>query len=277
MLLKGNVIKLIDLISLAGLKMRKFKIHCATGLNPSPLEEFYDGKFKKWQEYQNKENFKCEHVLSLIHLGGSDWLFVGVYKVHGVEKKSKDKKSWFEYSTSEVSGLDHLTGRVIITFNKKFRASYLKGELYCESLIVKEIKPERQSIGGDFPGYNKICLPFRSLKTIVRQQPQSWKTALSNVGGIYLIADMAIGKQYVGSAYGDVGIWQRWCAYVDTGHGDNKELRDLLNEKGKDYTMNFLFTILEVINLNASMEYVTAREGHWKDVLLTRRYGYNCN
>lgn len=266
----------MDLIRLSDVTLGKFKIHCATGVNPTPLEAFYDGEFKAWQEYQNNQNFECDHILSLIHLGGSDWLFAGVYKVNGVQPKSNDKKSWFEYSTSEIPGLEHLAGRAIIEFNKQFRASYLKGERYVDSLIVKEIKPERQSIG-DFPGYNKVCLSFRGLKTVVRQQLQSWKTALSNVAGVYLIADTMTGKQYVGSAYSDVGIWERWCAYAGTGHGGNKELRQLLSDKGDDYAINFLFTILEVIDLNASKEYVTSREGHWKDALLTRQYGYNSN
>lgn len=266
----------MDLIRLAGLTMGRFKIHCATGINPTPLEAFYDGEFKKWQEYQNNRNFKCDQIISLIHLGGAEWLFAGVYKVHGVKPKSNNKKSWFEYSTSELPGLEHLTGRAVIIFDRRFRNSYLKGERYGEYLAVKEIKAERQSIG-DFPGCNKVCLPFRGLKTVIRQELQSWKTALSNVAGVYLIADTKTGKQYVGSAYGDVGIWQRWCAYAGTGHGGNKELRQLLFGKGDDYAVNFLLTILEVIDLNASKEHVTAREGHWKGVLLTRRYGYNSN
>lgn len=256
--------------------MEKFKIHCATGVEPTPLEAFYEGEFKKWQGYQHRQNFKCNQILSLIHLGSTDWLFVGIYKVHGVRPKSNNNKSWFEYSTAEVPGLDHLVGKAIIVFNKQFRASYLKGERYGESLIVKEIKSERQSIG-DFPGYNKICLNFRSLKTIIHQELQSWKVALSNIAGVYLIADVKTGKQYVGSAYGEGGIWQRWCAYADIGHGGNKELKQLLIEKGNNYTMNFLFTVLEVIDLNASKEHVITREGHWKDALLTRGYGYNSN
>ena len=149
------MIKLIDLIRLAGITIGKYKIHCATGSNPTPLEEFYDGKFKEWQEYQNQRNFSCDHIISLIHIGGSDWLFAGIYKVNGCILKSNNEKSWFEYSTSELSGLEHLVGRAVIGFNKNFRASYLNGERYVDQLIVKEIKPERQSIG-DFPGYNKV-------------------------------------------------------------------------------------------------------------------------
>jgi hypothetical protein len=272
----NKMIKLIDLIKLAGITMGKFKIHFATGSNPTPLEVFYDGEFKKWQEYQNNRNFECDSILSLIHLGGSDWLFAGIYKVNGVQARSNDEKSWFEYSTSELPGIDHLAGRAVVVFDKAFRASYLKGERYIDALMVKEIKPERQSIG-DFPGFNKVSLSLRGLKTVVRQQLQTWKTALSNVSGVYLIADTATGRQYVGSAYGDGGIWQRWCSYAGSGHGGNKELKDLLKEKGNDYALNFLFTILEVTDLNASKEYVASRESHWKDALLTRQYGYNSN
>ena len=52
------MIKLIDLIRLAGITMNNFKIHRATGVNPAPLDAFYDGEFKKWQEYQNNRNFE---------------------------------------------------------------------------------------------------------------------------------------------------------------------------------------------------------------------------
>jgi hypothetical protein len=273
------VIKLMDLIRLAGLTMGKFKIHCATGKKNPPLEAFYEGadKFKEWQEYQNSRNFSCDHIVSLIHLGSSDWLFAGVFKVNGSpQKKSNKYKTWFEYSTSEVSGLEHLTGRAIISFKKSFRQSYLKGEKHADSLVVRELKAERQSIG-DFPGFNKVSLSFRVLKAVVRQQIPTWKTTLSNIAGIYLIADMNTGKQYVGCAYGDEGIWQRWSAYTTAGHGGNKELRQLLRDKGNDYANYFLFTILEVIDLNASKDYVNGRESHWKDALLTRKYGYNSN
>lgn len=269
-------IKLMDLIQLAGIKLGKFKIHCATGSNPTPLEAFYDNKFKEWQETQNHKNFERDHILSLIHLGTDNWLFAGIFKVNGVRQKSNNIETWFEYSTSEVPGIGHLTGTVIVTFNKNFRASYLRSERFADLLIVKEIKPERQTIG-DFPGYNKVFLPFRNLQTIVRQQVQSWKTALSNVAGVYLITDKMNGKHYVGSAYGDDGVWQRWCMYAETGHGGNKELKLLLSDKGNEYANHFLFTVLEVIDLNASKDYVSSRECHWKDTLLTRQYGYNSN
>ena len=130
---------------------------------------------------------------------------------------------------------------------------------------------------GDFPGYNSILLSFRLLATIVREDHPSWKAALSNVSGVYVITDNKNGKHYIGSAYGGGGIWQRWKAYMKNGHGGNKELRKLLKDKGKDYAQHFQLSVLEVCDINASEDNVIARESHWKDVLRSREFGYNKN
>ncbi len=33
---------------------------------------------------------------------------------------------------------------------------------------------------------------------------------VSSVNGVYLILDTRTGNQYIGSAYGNDGIWQKW-------------------------------------------------------------------
>lgn len=71
-----TMIRLLDLISLAGIKLGDYKIHCATGVDPTPLEAFFDGQFKQWQEYQNQQNFRCDHIISLIHLGADRWFLL---------------------------------------------------------------------------------------------------------------------------------------------------------------------------------------------------------
>ena len=90
-----------------------------------------------------------------------------------------------------------------------------------------------------------------------------------------MITDTLTGKQYVGSAYGGVGVWQRWSIYANTGHGGNKQLRALLNENGDDYKLNFQFSLLEVCDINSGAEFIISRECHWKDILLTRKFGLN--
>jgi hypothetical protein len=270
------MIQLIDLIKQAGFELGSYKIHCATGRSPTPLEAFYEGNFKEWQEYQNMKNFQCDHVVSLILLHGWQWLFAGVYKIDGVTEHSDNGNTYYLYQTTYQDELDHLAGRTIIYFEKKFRASYLKGSRYGEQLEIHSLLPEKMTIG-DFDGYNDILLSYRNLKTIIRQENPSWKGSLSSIAGVYVISDTSTGELYVGSAYGDEGIWQRWSNYASTGHGDNKRLKELLAEKGIEHAQNFRFSLLEIADIRSSSEQVISRESHWKEVLLTRDFGFNAN
>jgi hypothetical protein len=44
------MLKLINLIKLCDAELGHFKVHCATGeINP-PLEHFFAGTFRQWQE-----------------------------------------------------------------------------------------------------------------------------------------------------------------------------------------------------------------------------------
>jgi hypothetical protein len=102
---------------------------------------------------------------------------------------------------------------------------------------------------------------------------------LENVKGVYLISDKSSGKKYVGSAYGDFGIWSRWAVYVGTGHGFNDELTKLISENDTDYArQNFRFSLLEYRSMRIDDNVIINRESFWKEVLLTRgQFGYNKN
>ncbi len=270
------MMKLIDLLTLAGVDSSNFKIHCARGTHPTPLEAFFDGKFKQWQEFQSKKNFQRKHILSLIHLGGKRWLFAGFYEVLDVKKGKWRKHDCYIYSTKEINGLDHLTGKVEVIFDKSFRASYLRGEKYVDQLMIAAIREQRLTIG-DFPGFNDVLLSYPMLQTLVRESTPSWKSILSSIAGVYVITETTTGKHYVGSAYGGDGIWQRWATYAKTGHGGNKELRALLRNKGKDHAQHFQFSLLEVCDIHSSDEHIIGRETHWKNVLRSREFGLNKN
>jgi hypothetical protein len=271
------MLKLIDLIELAGIKLHDFKIHCATGSNQNPpLEAFFNGTFKHWQEEQNQKNFQCKHILSLIYLEGDQWLFAGIYAVNGVKPGNWKDTPCYLYATEEVSGLNHLTGKVIVQFKKAFRASYLRGLKHVDHLLVAELRNKCMTIG-DFPDYKSVLLSYRKLQTIVQESNKSWHTALSIVSGVYLITDTSDGKLYVGSAYGGEGIWQRWAAYAQNGHGENKEIVKLLSEKGNHHSRNFQFSLLEVCDIDSNVDLVLKKENHWKTVLKTREFGLNKN
>ncbi len=132
------MIRLIDLISLAGITLADYKVHFATE-GPSgsnPLDAFLDGKWKEWQEGQNRRNFSCAQILSLIYLRADRWLFAGVYAVDGVKTLRLGPKPQYKYATTELSGLEHLVGRVVVQFNKNFRQSYPRGSSYGEKLLI---------------------------------------------------------------------------------------------------------------------------------------------
>jgi hypothetical protein len=268
------MIKLIDLLKIAGVYLNNYKIHCAAGKDDSPLEAFFEGRFKAWQEHQNQQNFRCEEIISLIHLQDDKWVFAGIYQVLGVKHRKEGEQSWYEYGTKEMAGVDHLTGRVVVQFRKRFITAHLIGTKYIDKLLVSEIREKRMRVA-DFPGYNSVNLSYRLLRTVVRKNMSQWKSALSNVGGVYLVTDNHTGKHFVGSAHSGDTIWHQWVSFSINGHADIKSLRQLLSREAGDYQFNFQFSILEICDLNTSRDYVLARTEHWKEVLRSIPFGYN--
>lgn len=117
------------------------------------------------------------------------------------------------------------------------------------------------------------------LETIIGNERMDWKSALQNVKGVYVIADKKTGKKYVGSAYGEKGIWARWSTYMQTGHGSNIELKDLVQGGGRNYARdNFRITLIECWPFKTDDSAIISRENFWKEALLTRgKHGYNKN
>ena len=74
------------------------------------------------------------------------------------------------------------------------------------------------------------------------------------------------------------GIWSRWGEYVESGHGGNRELKELVGDT-LDYAQeHFKFTLLEHRSDRTSDEIIDERERFWKEVLLTwGEYGLNRN
>jgi hypothetical protein len=212
-------------------------------------------------------------VVSLIELRKNKWLFAGVYKILG-HKKISDKH--IAYSTELIEGQSELIGRIVVHHKRTGRPTYLKGKNDGGDFDVSEILPRRLAIK-DFPGHNSVQISYSHLKSIINQNIQTWHGALSNVKGVYLITDNTCGKQYVGSATGGSGIWQRWSDYAKNGHGGNKELKALLKEKGIDHKSNFQYAILEIADTHSTDDQIRGREKYWKTVLRSKEFGYNSN
>lgn len=282
------MIKLLDVLGITENELSDYKVHFATGESDKlkPYKKFLIGAFKEWQERQTNKNFSRKYILSLIYYDKNKWLFGGVYEVVSPEPeliKEGDRSLW-KYETELVNRQTDLIGRIIVGYKKEFRASYpcleltSPDNLYAapKDMSISSILDKRASIH-DFAGFDNVNIDYETLANIVADGIPSWKSALSNVKGIYLIADRHTGKLYVGSAYGGDCIWQRWTAYAANGHGGNIELKELLKTNGEDYKYNFKYSILEVCNMNLGNDYIIARETHWKEVLQTRIFGLNRN
>lgn len=169
-----------------------------------------------------------------------------------------------------------LAGRLLVTFDRPGRQSYLLGENWSASLAVSELRPKPLGLK-PFPGYAAVKLPWTELRRIVEHHEPTWQSALNAVAGIYVIADQLTGKLYVGSATGEGGIWGRWWAYAQDGHGGNRELQALLRQDPEYAKRHFQYGILEIADKNATT-YLLERESFWKELLVTRfPFGHNAN
>lgn len=266
--------KFSELLKLKSLDPRSMKLHMAIGV-PDKLEPWIalsQGEFKEWQEGQTKPNFNRPLILTFVYIGKGEWLFAGIYSSDSFEKHDVI----YRYSTTLKEDYEEYIGRLVIKFDKNFRNSYLCAENWVEMMEIVQIYQENY-VCDPFPGYSDLLISHETLCQIFRTEEQSWKTALSVVYGIYLITDNRTGKLYVGKADGNDALWQRWSAYAANGHGGNRKLMKLLEEKGDTYLENFQYSILEVIIKNDNDRHINEREQFWKAVLQSQKFGYNDN
>jgi len=117
--------------------------------------------------------------------------------------------------------------------------------------------PEESKLIPSMPDWTEIVWPHSRLGNL----PQSWQNRMSQWRGIYFISDNASKRGYVGSAYGEENILQRWRTHFRTG-GDAKYLRKCNSE-------DLVFSILEIDSHVRSSEEIREKERSWKRRLHT--------
>lgn len=228
----------------------------------------------KTHDPNNKRFVNGELAFCFIPYDTEDWLLVNAFKVLDDSKKliGVDEEAMSEYK--------QYFGRLIITWkDRNTRNVRMKSLENIEKLTVKTILEEPYNeVAEIFPGYENVSLSWEDLNRVLKLK--TWRTALENQKGVYLITDTLTNKRYVGSAYGKDMILGRWSNYADSGHGGNLELKKLVAEKGLDYVKeNFRYSILDIYKSTVDDETIIGRESWWKEILLTRNpnFGYNAN
>ena len=270
------LIKLSDLLKLDNIK--DFKMHLAVfNGEECPFRVLLSDKNKwiGWNGYKSNSNwFNRKYILSFASVPDEKniWIFGGGFEVLGLENST-------QYQIKELDKFSEFIGRLKIKL-KVSRNVRPNLETYFDKAEVSEIlKTKPDSI--PFKGYNNINLSFNDLEFIVKHDLPSWKTALSNMKGIYLLSDEKTGKFYIGSACGENFIWKRWNDYIKNGTGGNIGLINLSKIYGLDYIRhNFRFTLLEYFTDKIDDKFLLEeREPFWKRVFNSRQdeFGYNKN
>ena len=212
--------------------------------------------------------------------GPEYFIFGGLYKIKKIEPEVYDEVG---YELTLMEDYKEYRKRLIVKLKKPIGRD-LYNRLYKN--IQDTLEPEVYEIApntklGHFPGYQNVTLSHPQMQQIISRNEPSWKQALMNVKGVYVITDLSNGKLYIGSASGNTdGIWQRWSDYANIENltGGNKLLNEIKLDKGKDYIVNnFQYSILEIFDTKTKADIIINRENYWKNVFCTRKYGMNYN
>ena len=212
--------------------------------------------------------------------GPEYFIFGGLYKIKKIEPEVYDEVG---YELTLMEDYKEYRKRLIVKLKKPIGRD-LYNRLYKN--IQDTLEPEVYEIApntklGHFPGYQNVTLSHPQMQQIISRNEPSWKQALMNVKGVYVITDLSNGKLYIGSASGNTdGIWQRWSDYANIENltGGNKLLNEIKLDKGKDYIVNnFQYSILEIFDTKTKVDTIINRENYWKNVFCTRKHGMNFN
>lgn len=274
-ILLNDLLRIEDLAN-AKVRFNKYAGRGEGGRRPDFIEYFQDDKVKLmeghfWNYKKHKAYREGNIVIGFAEIEKGKWLLFDVSRI----TKDLGVFNGVSYEYETLNEYAKYFGRVVVRYRNTSQNLIRKAVSLMEQLEVESILPD---VFDDdiFPGYENVNLSWSALKRNIEKE--SWKTALQNQKGIYLIADEKTGKLYVGSAYGTHMILGRWRSYVHGGHGGNVELREIVKTYGFDYIkQNFRYSILEIYKSTVDDETIINRESWWKNALLSRTFGYNSN
>lgn len=243
--------------------------------NWNPIELFKNGDIStmlagQYWNYNKNKSYKAGQItVGLVKIKPNEdyWLLFHIGQI----TKDLNKLNGVGYEYKNLPEYGKYVGSLIVKFKNRAQTMIRNAESVMDDCYVSQILPDTYD-NDLFPGYEKVNISWDVLKRVLEKD--NWKTALQNQKGVYLMTDISNGKMYVGSAYGENMILGRWRAYVKTGHGGNVGLRQLTFDHIKQ---NFKYSILDIYKSTTEDQTIIDREGWWKEVLQSRKFGNNEN
>jgi hypothetical protein len=227
-------------------------------------------EFEAYQSVQGPKNaFDVGgFVASFVATRFGETVFVGIYKTIERRRAREDErlplldrpinpKEFIHYLRFQSETMADYIGRLVIepwrdAINFVHRASARNPKI----LEIKRLMQEEP-----FPGPLEFSRKVSDLMGIF----PNWQERLSDYRGVYLLT-FDDGHQYVGSASGNEGFWQRWQDYAKDGSGGNL----VLIRDSRDARKNGTVSILEVTGSALTREQIIAREMIWQNKLGSR-------
>lgn len=280
-----SVLCFSDVLNKAGLDPSKVKL-IRHALTDKGFKSCYERNMVLEYTRQQKAEFSKNYDYWAVFISdkGSYAKLFAVYAVGDAVPDTPDvipagfpHPEWFQgenmfFDLQHIDAFQMYEGRLMIDWGKGTRAWHQKGT--TEKPIIA-IWTDTKKV---FSGFENLILKYDELKEIVENPTiyDSWHTALSSVNAIYLIVDTETGKQYVGSAYGKEGLLGRWSCYVNTFHGNNKEMMELICNHPERYHY-FQFSVLQILPKTATVDDIIHMESLYKKKLMSIHFGMNDN
>ena len=230
-------------------------------------------------------------IVVFVFDGGTRAKLFGIYSVlemrglrpHDIPENCPYKERWqsyeYFYELEHQTEYADLDGRVVIDWGKATQ-SWVQGSYPDKDKPILEILPLSGAarILQPFSDYLDFTLSHAELRGMIENPVAhaDWQASLSAVAGIYLILAETTGQLYVGSAYGENGIWGRWEDYAANGHGGNTLLEEMIDENG-DYPVSFRYSVLQILPKSTINTEVIRWEQRYKEKLGSRAVGLNLN
>ena len=247
----------------------------ARGRTPYELWRDDPTAFDLYQSHQGTDarpKFKrANYWASFVGTPAGETLFVGLFKAsyRGLLDKDTPKPHRDDidkagtcdtYDLILDKQLGDLIGKLLIDWGPAARAWVQRADR--QNKAITELRPAFKE--PEFPGFLKFTAPLSMLDRL----PQTWVAALRASRGVYILTCSRTKEQYVGSATGHDGFWQRWQDYAHTGHGGNIALK---SREPSDYQV----AILQMAGTDATNDDIISMEERWKEKLQSKEMGLN--